>query len=76
MTDCGIIEKPHVWGLFKNVQMQGEQKTDPRSVYGYTLSGAFCSATQQTTCPSGYERFSTAPLRDYFSTTEPINEWQ
>ena len=34
-------------GLFKNVQMQGAQKTEPRGVYGYTLSGAICSATQQ-----------------------------
>jgi hypothetical protein len=33
-------------GLFKNVQMQGAQKTEPRGVYGYTLSGAVCSATQ------------------------------
>jgi hypothetical protein len=48
MTTCEIIEKPHVWGLFKNVQMQGAQKTEPRGVYGYTLSGAVCSATQQT----------------------------
>jgi len=34
-------------GLFKNVQMQGAQKTEPRGVYRYTLSGAVCSATQQ-----------------------------
>ena len=34
-------------GLFKNVQMQDAQKTEPRGVYGYTLSGAVCSATQQ-----------------------------
>jgi hypothetical protein len=34
-------------GLFKNVQMQGAQKAEPRGVYGYTLSGAVCSATQQ-----------------------------
>jgi hypothetical protein len=34
-------------GLFKNVQMQGAQKTEPRGVYGYTLSGSVCSATQQ-----------------------------
>jgi hypothetical protein len=34
-------------GLFKNVQMQGAQKTEPRGVYGYTLSGAVCSATRQ-----------------------------
>jgi hypothetical protein len=27
--------------------MQGAQKTEPRGVYGYTLSGAVCSATQQ-----------------------------
>jgi hypothetical protein len=39
MTGCGIIEKPYVWGLFKNVQ--------PRGVYKHTLSGAFCSATPQ-----------------------------
>ena len=32
-------------GLFKNVQMQGAQKTEPRGVYEYTLSGAVCSAT-------------------------------
>jgi hypothetical protein len=34
-------------GLFKNVQMQGAQKTEPRGVYEYTLSGTVCSATQQ-----------------------------
>jgi hypothetical protein len=43
----GVIEKPHVWGLFKNVQMQGAQKIEPRGVYGYTLSGTVYSATQQ-----------------------------
>jgi hypothetical protein len=46
-SDSGVVEKPYVWGLFKNVQMQGAQKTEPRGVYGYTLSGAVCSATQQ-----------------------------
>ena len=25
----GVVEKPHVFGLFKNVQMQGAQKTEP-----------------------------------------------
>jgi hypothetical protein len=43
----GVIEIPHIWGLFKNVQMLGAQKTEPRGVYKYTLSGAVCSATQQ-----------------------------
>jgi len=43
----GVVEKPYVWGLFKNVQLQGAQKTGPRGVYRYTLSGAVCSATQQ-----------------------------
>jgi hypothetical protein len=43
----GVVEKPHVWGLFKNVQMQGAQKTEPRGVYRYTLNGAVCSAIQQ-----------------------------
>jgi hypothetical protein len=42
-----FLKKPHVLGLFKNVQMQGAQKTEPRGVYGYTLSGSVCSATQQ-----------------------------
>ena len=42
-----VIEKTNVLGLFKNVQVQGAQKNEPRSVYGYTLSGAFYSATQQ-----------------------------
>jgi hypothetical protein len=37
----------HVWGLIKNVQVQGAQKTEPRGVYGNTLSGVVCSATQQ-----------------------------
>jgi len=41
-----VIEKSHVLGLFKNVQMQGAQKTEPRGVYVHTLSGAICSATQ------------------------------
>ena len=47
IMDVGIVKKLHVLGLFKNVQMQGAQKTEPRGVYGYTLSGAACSATQQ-----------------------------
>jgi hypothetical protein len=34
-------------GLFKNVQMQGAQKTEPRGIYEYTLSGAVYNATQQ-----------------------------
>ena len=34
-------------GLFKKVQMQGAQKIEPQGVYGYTLNGAVCSATQQ-----------------------------
>jgi adenylylsulfate kinase-like enzyme len=46
-SNSGVVEKPHVLGLFKNVQMQGAQKTEPRGVYEYTLSGAVCSATQQ-----------------------------
>jgi len=40
-------KKSLVLGLFKNVQVQGAQKTELRGVYGYTLSGAVCSATQQ-----------------------------
>jgi len=46
-TNNGGVGKSHVWGLFKNVQMQGAQKTEPRGVYGYTLSDTVCSATQQ-----------------------------
>jgi histone acetyltransferase (RNA polymerase elongator complex component) len=46
-TNRGGVGKSHVWGLFKNVQMQGAQKTEPRDVYGYTLSDTVCSATQQ-----------------------------
>jgi hypothetical protein len=34
-------------GLFKNAQMQGAQKPEPRGVYFHTLSGAVCRATQQ-----------------------------
>jgi hypothetical protein len=47
ITGNGVVEIPHIWGLFKNVQMRGAQKTEPRGVYRYTLSGAVCSATQQ-----------------------------
>ena len=32
-------------------------KNEARGVFGYPLSGAVCSATQQTMCPSGDERF-------------------
>ena len=46
-TNRGSVEKSHVWGLFKNVQMQGAQKTEPRGVYEDTLSDTVCSATQQ-----------------------------
>ena len=41
------INHDNVLGLFKNVQMQGAQKTEPRGVYEYTLSDTVCSATQQ-----------------------------
>jgi hypothetical protein len=41
------VEKPHVSGLFKNVQMQGVPQTESQGVYGYTLSGAVCGTTQQ-----------------------------
>jgi hypothetical protein len=41
------VEKSYIGGLFKNVQMQGAQKVEPRGVYEYTLSGAVCSATPQ-----------------------------
>ena len=44
-TNRGGVEEPHVFGLFKNIQMQGAQKTEPRGVYGYTLSDTVCSAT-------------------------------
>ena len=49
------MEYKYLWklgtaGLFKNAQMQGAQKAEPRGVYGYTLSGAVCSATQQMSC--------------------------
>jgi hypothetical protein len=29
----GDVKKPHDWGLFKNVQMQGAQKAEPRGVF-------------------------------------------
>ena len=58
-TNRGGVEKSHVLGLFKNVQMQGAQKTEPRGVYGYTLSGAVCSATQQM---SVFQQFHSNPL--------------
>ena len=47
----GVVQKSHDWGLFKNVQMQGAPKAEPRGVYGNTLSGAVCSATPQTMVP-------------------------
>jgi len=28
-----VVQKPHDWGLFKNVQMQGAQKAEPRGVF-------------------------------------------
>jgi prepilin-type N-terminal cleavage/methylation domain-containing protein len=47
ITHRGVLEKAHVSGLFKNVQMQGAQRTEPRGVYLHTPSGAVCSATRQ-----------------------------
>jgi hypothetical protein len=35
-----VVEKQSVQGLFKNVQLQGAQKIEPRGVYKHTLSGA------------------------------------
>ena len=48
ITHRGVLEKAHVSGLFKNVQMQGAQRTEPRGVYLHTSSGMVCSATRQT----------------------------
>jgi hypothetical protein len=42
-----VVEKLLVPGLFKNAQMRGAQKNEPRGVYEHTLSGAVCSATLQ-----------------------------
>jgi methylenetetrahydrofolate--tRNA-(uracil-5-)-methyltransferase len=47
VLNSAAIEKRNLMGLFKNVQMQGAQKTEPRGVYEHTSSGAVCSATQQ-----------------------------
>jgi prepilin-type N-terminal cleavage/methylation domain-containing protein len=47
ITRSGVLEKAHVSGLFKNVQMQGAQRTEPRGVYLHTSNGAVCSATRQ-----------------------------
>ena len=41
------INHDNVLGLFKNVQMQGAQKTELRCVYEYPFSDTVCSATQQ-----------------------------
>jgi hypothetical protein len=35
-----IFVKNECLGLFKNIQMQGAQATEPRGVYLHTLSGA------------------------------------
>jgi hypothetical protein len=48
-------------GLFKNVQMQGAQKTESRGVYRHTSSGAVCSATQQM---SVFQQFHSDYLLD------------
>jgi hypothetical protein len=61
ITSIRVVEKPHFLGLFKNVQMQGAQKTELRGVYGYTLSGAVCSATQQVSF------FQQPALTNYFN---------
>jgi len=49
--NSGGVEKPNIFGLFKNVQMQGAQKQNREAYCKYTLSGAVCSATQQTMVP-------------------------
>jgi hypothetical protein len=38
------VTKMRSEGLFKNAQMQGAQKAEPRGVYDNTLSGDVCSA--------------------------------
>jgi len=48
ITHRGVLEKAHISGLFKNVQMQGAQRTEPRGAYLHTSSGMVCSATRQT----------------------------
>jgi len=34
MRSSGVVEKPHVLGLFKNVQMQGAQKPNREAYKG------------------------------------------
>jgi hypothetical protein len=51
------VEKPPMFGAVQKCSDARRVKTELRGVYGYTLSGAVRSATQQTMCPSGYERF-------------------
>jgi hypothetical protein len=50
-----VVEKSYVWGLFKNTQVQGTQKTEPRGIYRHTLSGAVLQRNTADEC------FSTAP---------------
>ena len=45
ITHSGVIEQPHISGLFNNVRMQGAQKIESRGVYKHTLSSAVCRAT-------------------------------
>jgi hypothetical protein len=52
-----VIEKTTFWGLFKNVQMQDGQKTEPRGVYGLYVERF---SLQRNTAD---ERFSAVPQR-------------
>jgi hypothetical protein len=49
LSDSGLwnCKKSLVLGLLKKCSDASAQKTELRGVYGYTLSGAVCSATQQ-----------------------------
>ena len=55
---CGVVvEKPYACGLFKNVQMQGAQKAEPRgvlSIYVERYGLQYNTVDERSPYPLGY----------------------
>jgi hypothetical protein len=67
------VAKLNVLGLFKNVQMQGAQKTNRETYIDISRAIRFAGQHSRPWYPSGYERFSTAHLMRDFVVT---NYWR
>ena len=71
---CGVVvEKPYACGLFKNVQMQGAQKAEPRgvlSIYVERYGLQYNTVDERSPYPLGY--FNSLSV-SYFSSMQNLS---